>query len=399
MAAEDAGESRPAQRGGDVVWLASYPKSGNTWIRAILTALATHRHLFGLDHLDAGSQPNHVGIATARLGIDPRWLDRDELDRLRTELIRGGSAEWLSRDGLGQPVFRKTHEVFRGAAPGREPFPADATRAAILVVRDPRDVACSAAPFFGITVDEAIERMGCGFPGGRLGSPATSQTEQSWGTWSSHGRSWLASDVPFPVHRIRYEDLRSDATETLLPVLTAVGVDCTAEELRAAVELTRFERLAEQEAEAGFREMSRVTSTFFRRGVAGGWRDELTDGQVLAIEADHEDVMREFGYEPVTEESDRRDKAAVATQRRAREAAWLRLPEWMGIDVRQGEIPASLPEARRPRRWIQVTSTRVLVRFAGGSGLLVEDGRRAVVQLPPEESLDRDTDPAWIVQG
>ncbi len=73
---------------GRTVWLASYPKSGNTWMRAIVTALGTHRHLFGVNHLGSGSQPMFVGTAFPAFGIDPRWLSRDEIDRMRTVLVR-----------------------------------------------------------------------------------------------------------------------------------------------------------------------------------------------------------------------------------------------------------------------------------------------------------------------
>ena len=53
------------------MWLASYPKSGNTWMRAIVTALGTHRHLFGVNQLGSGAQPNHVGGVQGVYGIDP----------------------------------------------------------------------------------------------------------------------------------------------------------------------------------------------------------------------------------------------------------------------------------------------------------------------------------------
>ena len=87
---------------GTIVWLASYPKSGNTWMRAIVTAMRTHRHLFAVNQLSSGSQPHHVGAIQTGLGIDPRWLDRTELPVVRDHLIRRVSA-WSDEttDGEG----------------------------------------------------------------------------------------------------------------------------------------------------------------------------------------------------------------------------------------------------------------------------------------------------------
>lgn len=135
------------------VWLASFPKSGNTWLRAIVTALRTHRHLFSVDHLGSGSQPHCVG-GTLAMGLDP--------------------------------------------GPG---------------------------------------------------SPARLQTAQPWCSWSSHASSWLADDVPFPVHPVQYEDLKADAVAALAPVFDAIGMGVTRDELAAAVERAAFDRLQEQERE------------------------------------------------------------------------------------------------------------------------------------------------------
>ena len=72
---------------GRTVWLASFPKSGNTWLRAIVTALRTHRHLFSVDHLGSGSQPHYVG-GVLGMGLDARWLSPAELDQVRDASIR-----------------------------------------------------------------------------------------------------------------------------------------------------------------------------------------------------------------------------------------------------------------------------------------------------------------------
>ncbi|MFI0433355.1 MAG: sulfotransferase domain-containing protein [Candidatus Nanopelagicales bacterium] len=398
---------------GTTVWLASYPKSGNTWMRAIVTALGTHRHLFGVNQLGSGAQPNHVGGIQGVFGIDPRWLSRDEIDRMRTVLTNRWGAPPDAADSDTdtdtdtaddapppplRPVLRKTHEVYRPGAAGREPFPLAATRGAILVVRDPRDVACSYAPFFGVDLDGAINAMAReGFGGAP--SPAMAQTEQPWGTWSSHAASWLADDVPFPVHLVRYEDLKADTVGTLRPVFEAIGLECTPEQLAAAAEQSRFDRLQKSEAERGFRETSKQTRTFFRKGKAGGWADELSEAQVAAVEADHDDMMVRLGYDLTTEPAARSALAeSRASRRRAERFDWMRLPEAMALDVRHDSVPDEIADAKQPRPWIHVNDRQVLVVFSGGTRLLVEDGKTLTVDWTPDPDRPLD-DPSWLVQG
>lgn len=409
-AAIDAAAARPLGSG-STVWLASYPKSGNTWLRAIVTALDTHPHLFGVNHLGSGAQPYGVASALGRYGIDPRWLSRSELDRLRTALLlasetpdigrvaaRAAEREPLPDDQLPPPRLRKTHETYRHGRDGAEPFPLEVTRAALLVVRDPRDVACSYAPFFGVDLDGAIDAM-ARHQGDGIASPAMARTAQPWGTWSGHLQSWLAPDVPFPVHLVRYEDLRTDTAGTLEPVFAAIGLRCTRAELDAAVEQARFERLRESETERGFRETSPKTTTFFRSGRAGGWRDELSADQVATIEADHAATMRVVGYDLTTTPPNLRPLAAH-----------------LGIRVRPGTVPTELDGATRPLPYIQVTDTAIRVQLGPQCAFLVEEGRRVTIDWPgiglrhgadqtadqgtgPDDADIGDDDPSWILQG
>ena len=405
---------------GAIVWLASFPKSGNTWMRAIVTALGTHPQLFAVNQLGSGSQPHHVGSALGAFGIDARWFDRTEIERLRTALVlrsggagpvgdaagtapaaTGTASAGSEPDGPEErstPRLRKTHEVYRSGEADRPPFPLEATRAAILIVRDPRDVVCSYAPFFGLDLDDAVDAVGREHGGGR-GSPARTTTSQPWGSWSSHTSSWLDPRVPFPVHLVRYEDLRTDAVATLAPVLERIGLECTTEQLRDAVEQSSFERLRESEDRRGFREVSPATPRFFRSGRSGGWRDELDDDQVAAIEADHGRLMAELGYE-LTTEPDRRTRLAAArsSRRRQEQQHELRLPETLGIDVRVGATPEHLDGGELLRPWLEVADGRALVSFPGIGRILVSDGDSVVVSVDPDAEDDAGT-PSWILQG
>lgn len=391
------------------VWLASFPKSGNTWVRAILTALDVHSHLFAANRLGHGGQPYGVAGSLQAWGIDARWLSRDELDRMRASMVvrTGQVIDGMVEDedgnlsdqgaALPKPLLRKTHEVYRSGKPGREPFPLQATRAAIHIVRDPRDVACSYAPFFGVDLDGAVEAMGTG-QGDLKSSPAGLHTAQPWGSWTEHFRSWRVDDVPFPVHLVRYEDLKRDAVSTLEPVLTAIGLDVTRDQLADAVHQARFERLRDmEENKNGFREVSRHTEVFFRKGQSGAWREELSPAQVAAIEADHGDVMRELGYELETSEADRRALAeSRASVRRQRTRRWDSLPERLGLEIGEGSVPDEIDGAVHVRPWLQTTQTASRVQFTSGDALLVENGRTVTVQWNSDEDPG---DRSWMIQG
>lgn len=363
---------------GRTVWLASYPKSGNTWMRAIVTALSSHPHLFGVNHLGSGAQPYAVNTALTRFGLDPRWLALDELDLVRHELVtRDGTNEPLD----GPPVLRKTHEIFRVGAPGAEPFPPLATRAAILVVRDPRDVASSYGPFFGLATTEAIDKMTSHRVQG-TSSALRGMTAQPWGSWSSHTRSWLSPDVPFPVHVVRYEDLLTDAVSVLEPVFAAIGLSCDREQLADAVERSSFERLRQSEQQRGFRETSPRTEVFFRKGRSGSWADELAAEQVLTIEAHCGEVMALLGYPMVT-------KAPRIGE----------LAAHLGLAVRLGEVPTALEGGRRIHRQVWVDETRALVRFGPRRRLLVEGGKVLTLEWPWFEGDESAPDVSWVLQG
>jgi aryl sulfotransferase len=382
---------------GGTVWLASFPKSGNTWMRAIVTALGVHPHFFAVNQLGSGHQPYRVGGEFYRSGLDCRWLDSREIDVLRDTQIRRSSPMNGDGDDRGNPRLRKTHEIYRPGEYGREAFPTEATRAALLIVRDPRDVVCSHSPFFGMSIDDSIDALAKQSTAGQA-SPAGGMTAQPWGSWSQHLASWLDKSVPFPVHLIRYEDLKSDAVGTLLPIFNLIGLTCTESELHSAVEQAAFDRLRDSESQHGFAETSPRTNQFFRKGTSGGWREELTDSQVAMIENDHSHAMELLGYPLVSDDATRATAAEVrASRTRQQGGHWLDLPDYLNISVARGKTPESLPGAKQPRPWISVTPDEALVRFQFGAKLLVTGGRNAIVEW--DLSQDASADPSWLVQG
>jgi hypothetical protein len=289
-------------------WLASYPKSGNTWFRMLLNALA----LKDGESFDINALRRRDGIASGRAPFDHLTLVEsglltfEEADRLRPAFYRAQAHEnWdedEDDDSLSGVRFVKVHDAYT-RLPDGEPLLGgrEAAEGAIVIVRDPRDLAASVANHNGVSIDRAIAQIGNAKAALASGTKQQDlQLRHSLLDWSSHVASWL--DQPdLPVHWMRYEDMRRDPVRHFAEALAFAGLTLPEAELARAVATADFDALRSQEAEKGFVEAAGKTNPrpFFRRGRAGGWRDELSAEQVARIEAKHADMMRRLGYEPV----------------------------------------------------------------------------------------------------
>jgi aryl sulfotransferase len=289
----------------ETVWLASYPKSGNTWLRMLIGCLA----LRDGETLDINETLERGGIASARAPfddltlIDSGLLTLDEIDRLRPRVYEA-LARGEDEDPLEAPPdearlrFVKVHDAYT-LAPSGEALLAGArgAKGAIVLVRDPRDVAPSLANHNGLTLDAAIDLMNDKAAAyGNKTDRQHRQFRQKLPGWSGHVASWL-DQRDIPVHLLRYEDLKSDTVEALLGAMAFAGRPITREEAERAARLAEFSRLQDQERKVGFAEASRKGTKFFRRGEAGAWRGELTAEQAGRIEAAHGAMMARLGYE------------------------------------------------------------------------------------------------------
>ena len=272
-----------------ILWLASYPKSGNTWLRAFLHNLLrnpkTPFDINRMSELTAGDSQAHWFRR-----LDPRppgELGRADLARLRP------GVHALIAESTPDTVMVKTHNALV-AVEGVPMITQTLTAGAIYVVRNPLDVVVSYADHLDESADNIITLMETsGFE-----SPASEdQVPEHHGDWSTHVESW-AGRAHSQLHVVRYEDMSRRPGPTFRAIAAFLGLKPPRERLERAMRHSSFRALRAQEDGAGFVERTPVQDRFFRAGKVGGWRGVLDDAQVRRVVERHAAQMARFGYVP-----------------------------------------------------------------------------------------------------
>jgi len=267
-----------------IKWLASYPKSRNTWARLFLLNWYADAN----EPLD----PNELGKTRFCPACDTPWLWEEATGMSTADFAGLGEkrqmvqfkmrphVQWFyqhKEERLSAiPPYLKTHSSNANFG-GLFPFINwGVTDSAVYLIRDPRRVAPSLADHMGMGMDEAVNSM--------ADDDYSTERDDAFllllESWSSHVNGWKNHATV-----IRAEDL-PDAFEDLLK---AFGLP-TDERLEKAKAFTRLEVLKQFEEENGFNEAVGGQKFF------GGKRRTLTKSQTERIEETHEKVMREFGY-------------------------------------------------------------------------------------------------------
>lgn len=275
---------------GGIYWLASYPKSGNTWFRTFLRNLQEDgAEPVDINDLSTGSIASSRGWLDEVLGFDTADLTQDEVERLRPEVYR-----WSLRED--EISYHKIHDACTVTSNGEPLISREATLGALYIIRNPLDVAPSTANHWNCSIDEAIKRMGTpNMTFCQSNRSLPSQLRQRLLTWSEHVLSWVDSPQ-MNCLVIRYEDMQCEPLETFSQAARFLQLPSDTARIVKAIRFSDFRELARQEEEKGFRERPQHTGRFFRQGQSGGWRSKLTPEQVGRIVADHGAVMRRFGY-------------------------------------------------------------------------------------------------------
>jgi len=211
----------------------SFPRSGNTWTRFVLTQLLLSKE---------------VGFSEVHATI-PRVGSHQDAPGL----LPGGGR------------LLKTHEQYRPAY-GRT----------VLLLRDPRDMALSYRRFLAAYGHEYPDTSGFirDLASGSIGTN---------GTWLEHTNSWLAArENGAAVHVVTYEQIRRSPVDHFFEIAEFLGIPATREEVGEAASMNTTDNMREKESEVD--RPHHVTSdrsfSFVGKGEVGGWRGQLTDAQL-----------------------------------------------------------------------------------------------------------------------
>jgi hypothetical protein len=270
-----------------VLWLASYPKSGNTWLRAFLANYLADSP----KPLDINALPDFAyGDMRSNYYAQVAGKPADQLSWQEINQLRPRVHQFLGQSRTGV-VFVKTHSALTSIS-GVPTITPEATFGAIYIVRNPLDTAVSFAHHYGLTAAEGVKAL-C-FRELRI-EPKEGHIPQFVSDWTTHVRSWLAAPGLYRLV-MRYEDMVASPQRSFGSVVEFLKLPKNRERLKRAIRHSSFRVLAEQERRAGFVERPRGADRFFRRGGVGGYRDELTAEHITTMVADHHDMMTELRY-------------------------------------------------------------------------------------------------------
>ena len=276
-----------------IIWLASYPKSGNTWVRAMLSSLLyTDDGCFNIKNL------YKIRQYPERKYFENFLNDFRNIHEIKKYWIL--SQEKLNLDN--EVKFFKTHNAlckldnyfFSNS---------ENTLATIYIVRDPRNVITSIVNHFNYTYEQAKIFM---FNSAQVAYPdvdASYGMATILGSWSDHYNHWTKNNSRLLV--VKYEDLILNTENELKKIISFINkykkIDSNEEKIKNCVKTTSFENLKKIEEEGFFKENMKNKKTgdkikFFYMGKKNKWENLLGKKIILEIEQKFSKEMKELNY-------------------------------------------------------------------------------------------------------
>ena len=272
-----------------IIWLASYPKSGNTWVRAFLSAyLYTNNGNFNFDLLDKIKEfPEH--------NILNKFMDSKNFHNLNEV-----SKHWINVQkflNLGNKItYLKTHSSFCNINENKF-SDKNNTTALIYIVRDPRNVILSMSNHFGVNHETSYKNITNKMYiiyNQKNDQPMPSSLVSSW---NNHYLSWKNFN---PVNKIiiRYEDLILNTKDTFKKIINFLekntGITNNEEKIVNAINTTQFDILKKSEEKFGFN--MGQEGKFFHLGKKNNWKNLLDPKISDIINNEFNSEMTELGY-------------------------------------------------------------------------------------------------------
>ena len=277
-----------------IIWLASYPKSGNTWIRSIICSmLYSHNGLFDFNLLEKIKQ------FPSRKSFKDFTSDFQNINELKKFWIIA-----QEKINLDQKIkFCKTHHI--NCKIDNFSFTNKSnTLATIYIVRDPRNLVTSISNHFSKSLEESKKFL---FTNKVIGTKDVSLNNNEiltpLGSWSDHYNYWTNKNENLLV--IRYEDLIHDIDKEFNKLKNFlsnyISLEINDEKKKNIIESTSFTNLQNMEKRGLFKESVfdkkvPIKKQFFNQGPKNNWQLSLNNKIKNEIEKKFHKEMNEVGY-------------------------------------------------------------------------------------------------------
>jgi hypothetical protein len=277
-----------------IIWLASYPKSGNTFLRALLSAyLFTKDGNFNFESLKNIKQFPDNGIFE-KLGINIS----DEKEVVKNYI---NVQKEINKRDKQNIRFLKTHSALNDLN-GYKFTDLNNCLGTIYIVRDPRNIVKSYSNHNQISLDRATEiiKEVRTIGGIKSSTDRTNETITHVGSWSSNYTSWKEFKKVDRYLLIKYEDLVKETEKTFLNVLNFINKITKSKlaldqiKLKKTLITTRFDNLQNLEKNSHFTEQAKdkegKSINFFKYGPNNNWKDYLSSKNLNVLENSFKDV-------------------------------------------------------------------------------------------------------------
>ena len=276
-----------------IIFIASYPKSGNTWIRILISSLINkNKGLFNFNDLKKIYMFSQLAYFNKLKNYN---LNDDGVLDINFMVNNWINAQKKINEESIETKFFKTHSI-RGVVNGKYFTDPSVCGGFLYIARDPRDVVISKAKYMSTSLDESIDKL----LNDEKITVCPNNVTEFVNTWENHVISWLSfKEVPSLI--IKYEDMLKDTNKTLNEIIEFINKNSTFnivksnELLTNILESTNFQKLRNMEIKDGFEESS-PHSMFFRKGQSEQWKKILSENQIKLIEKKLEVPMKYLGY-------------------------------------------------------------------------------------------------------
>ena len=289
-----------------IFWIASFPKSGNTLVRSILTSIFfTKDGIFTLDKLKNISQferTDRIKKNKNIFGDDYNKLNDTVNFYKYIKKLQTKEALKLKHDF----IFMKTHSGLFEIG-GNSFTSKENTRGIIYIIRDPRDVCISWSKHLNISLDKSIENMINDFATSEWVEPNTEIFDKSrrpksfFSSWEKHVLSWTSNSWNVPLKVIKFEDLIYNKKTIIEEIIVffknnfSFNFKDIEKKIENILVSTEFDKLKKEEEIKGFSERSKY-SNFFSVGKKEQWKNKLSEKQIKILETSLGNVMKKFNY-------------------------------------------------------------------------------------------------------